>query len=94
LPDGTVVRAKETFPPGGTVDAFRKEPSLSVSVLKRDSEGFPLPDSYKNEAFKVSPSGAPVPKGPADVNVTGLSGQAAQGAIDAVMKFGHQSIGR
>jgi hypothetical protein len=94
LPDGTVVRAKETVPPGGNVDKWRQEPSLSISVLKRDINGNPLPEAYANEAFKVSSSGVPVPKGPNEVDTTGLSTEAAKKAIDAAMNAGHQSIAR
>jgi uncharacterized Zn-binding protein involved in type VI secretion len=94
LPDGTVVRVKETVPPGGKVDRFRNEPSMSVSVLKRDANGAPLPDSYQNEALKVTSDGTPVPKGPQDVDVSGLSPSQAAQRQDNVMAQGHRSIPR
>jgi hypothetical protein len=85
---------KETIPPGGYVDAFGREQSLSISVLKRDANGIPLPESFPNEALKVSSSGIPVPKSPKDVDITGLSDSAAESAIKAAMDAGHQSIKR
>lgn len=94
LEDGTVVRVKETDPIGGKVDRFRGEPALSVSSMKRDSSGNPLPDSFSNEAFKVSPDGTPIPKRPADVDVSGLSSADKAARIDYIMNAGHRSIER
>ena len=94
LPDGTVVRVKETNPPGGKVDAYRREPSLSIAAVKRDVDGKPMPETYQNEAFKVSPQGVPVPKGPTDVDVAGLTPVQDKARVTAVMANGHRTLSR
>ncbi len=94
LPDGTVVRVKETDPIGGKADDWRREPTISVGVVKRDATGKPMPETYANEAFKVAPDGTPVPKGPKDVNTDGLSDADAKKAVDAVMNAGHRELER
>ncbi|HET8726253.1 MAG TPA: hypothetical protein VFO41_01975, partial [Alphaproteobacteria bacterium] len=94
LADGTVVRVKETNPPGAKVDRFRQEPALSVTSRKRDPSGQPLPESYQNEAFKISKDGVPVPKGPNEINTDGLTPAQARQRIDDMMNAGHRSISR
>ena len=95
LPDGTVVRLKETVPPGFKVDKFRGEPALSIAALKRDAAGAVMPESYQNEAFKIaSANGLPVPKGPNDIDVAGLTPAQAKQRVDALMNAGHQAIQR
>jgi hypothetical protein len=98
-PDGTVIRIKETNPPGGHVDKFRRrDPCYSVSVLKVDpTTGLPMPDSFDNEACKVNRNGEAVPKGDTDIDpllTSGMNEVKAAGFEKQVMDQGHQQGSR
>lgn len=97
LQDGTTVRLKERVQGSGNVDPFRSGPTYSISVRKLNRRGNALPDTYKNEAFKIDSSGNPVPKGPADLPLNlaqGLSDAQKRGFFKAILDRGHVQAGR
>jgi hypothetical protein len=100
LGDGTSVRIKYTTPPGGMVDPWRKGPTYAVcvrGVMTEPTSGklLPLPDDFRDEAFKINARGEPVPKMPSDIDpalLRGLPADVRRGFEDEVSDMGHVGV--